>query len=75
MQLHRPLRLHLHRLRISNQPRNFIATRNQLVTRSRSISFVALNRLNPPQLPLDRRWRGSRAQSSAAAALYDLAIP
>ncbi|KAL8630861.1 hypothetical protein Q9189_003446 [Teloschistes chrysophthalmus] len=47
--------------------------KTQSVTRSRFISFAALNRPNPAQLPLDRRWRASRAQSSAAAAVLEQA--
>ncbi|KAI4100500.1 MAG: hypothetical protein L6R37_005451 [Teloschistes peruensis] len=54
-------------------PRNGITIRTQSVTRSRFISFAALNRPNPAQLPLDRRWRASRAQSSAAAAVLEQA--
>lgn len=70
MRLHRALQLQLHGLRPVNKLKNAPVTGFPAIGRRQYSSLYTINRPKLERVPLDRRWHGVRAQSSAAAAVY-----
>ncbi|KAL8859678.1 MAG: hypothetical protein Q9178_003792 [Gyalolechia marmorata] len=73
MQLHGTLKVQLHSPLPTCPLRTICSRRTVAAPRYRCISFAAHSRPRLQHFPLDRRWRGQRAQSGAAAAVLEQA--